>query len=158
MKNKAVVLFDIDYTLFDTDHFKGSLFTEHRIYKEVRDVLGKISKVGTVGIFSEGDIMFQKTKLKNTDIEKYFGKNNTHIVLDKLSNLGIVLRKYRNRKIFFIDDKLNVLHEAKKLLPLVFTIWIKRGLYARNQKEISGFKPDAAITNLKEVVNLILNT
>ena len=40
-------------------------------------------------------------------------------------------------------------------MPSVFTIWVKRGFYAENQKNIPGFKPDAEIKNLSEVVKIV---
>ena len=84
MNKKPIVLFDIDYTLFDTDHFKKSALTKHKIYEEVRDVLEKLSKIAMLGIFSEGNLEFQRKKLNQTGIEGYFKKDNTHIVLNKL--------------------------------------------------------------------------
>ena len=36
---KPIVLFDIDYTLFDTAFFKESGLSEHKIYEEVIEVL-----------------------------------------------------------------------------------------------------------------------
>lgn len=152
---KPVVLFDIDYTLFDTALFKGSKFLKHKIYKEVLGVLDNLSKIAILGIFSEGNIDFQKRKLKETNIKRYFAKDNTHIVLNKLDELKGTLKKYGNRKTFFVDDKLTILFDAKKLFPYIFTIWVKRGFYAENQKEISGFKPDAQVKGLQEVVEIV---
>ncbi len=155
MKNKPIVLFDIDYTIFDTDYFKKSSLTKHRIFEEVKDVLDRLGKVAILGIFSEGDLEFQRKKLKETAIYDYFEKDNTHIVLSKLADLRKVLARYKNRKTFFVDDKLSILFEAKKIFPEVVTIWVRRGIYALNQKEISGFKPDAIVENLQELVTIV---
>src|SRR3989344_4096389 len=106
---KPVVLFDIDYTLFDTAFFKESGLSEHRIYEEVINVLENLSKIALLGIFSEGNISFQIKKLKETNIEKYFAKGNTHIVLNKLDELEGIFKRYKNRKFFFVDDKLTIL-------------------------------------------------
>ncbi len=155
MSNKPIVLFDIDYTLFDTFFFKESKLLKHKIYEEVIDVLDNLGKIAVLGIFSEGDIDFQRTKLKETKIEKYFEQDNIHIVLNKLNELQGVLEKYKNRKTFFVDDKLSILFEAKNMYPEVFVVWVKRGFYAENQKEIPGFKPDAQVENLSEVVRIV---
>src|SRR3989344_3789437 len=109
MDKKPIVLFDIDYTLFDTGYFKESLRTKHKVYEEVKDVLGKLSKIAILGIFSEGDLEFQKKKLNQTGIEDYFEKDHTHIVLNKLSEFEKILRKYEDRITFFVDDKLSIL-------------------------------------------------
>jgi FMN phosphatase YigB (HAD superfamily) len=155
MNKKPIVLFDIDYTLFDTKLFKKSDLTKHKIYEEVRDVLEKLSKIALLGIFSEGDLEFQRKKLNQTEIADYFEKDNTHIVLNKLTGVRKVLQKYANRKTFFVDDKLSILFDAKKIFPNVVTIWVKRGIYAENQKDISGFRPDAEVDNLSEVVKIV---
>ena len=153
--NKCVVLFDIDYTLFDTANFKQSRLLEHKIYQEVISVLDSLKKIAILGIFSEGDLKFQTQKLVKTDIKKYFKEMHTHIVLNKLNDIKRVFEKYKDNKIFLIDDKLSILNKLKKIMPLCFTIWVKRGWYAQNQKEIPGFKPDATVDNLREVVKII---
>ena len=152
---KPVILFDIDYTLFDTAFFKESGLKRHKIYKEVMQVLGDLSKIAILGIFSKGETEFQKTKLEKTGMIKFFEENNIHIFDDKDVNLIGVLKKYRGSKTFLVDDKLGVLYSTKKYRPQVVTIWVKRGPYAQNQKEISGFKPDAEVTDLKEVASII---
>lgn len=152
---KPIVLFDIDYTLFDTDFFKESGLSEHRIYEEVISVLESLSKIAKLGIFSEGNISFQIRKLKETNIEKYFAEDNTHIVLNKLDELEGIFQRYKNRKFFFVDDKLTILSDAKKAFPDVFTIWVKRGPFAQSQKEIPGFKPDAEVKTLSKVIKII---
>lgn len=153
--NKKIILFDIDYTLFDTALFKKSRLIKHQTYKEVTRVLNGLSKIAILGIFSEGNADFQKKKLKETTIDKYFAKDHTHIGFKKIDDLKAILKRYGDRKIFFVDDKLDILFDAKKLSPEVFTIWVKRGFYAEKQKDIPGFKPDATITNLKQVIKLV---
>src|SRR3989344_1087272 len=158
MDKPKVVLFDIDYTLFNTDVFKETQLKKHSVYDEVHSVLENLSKVAELGIFSEGETEFQKTKLDKTDIKKYFKEQNLHISKSKIDRLQQVLNRYSHGQIFFVDDKLSILYDAKKLLSDVFTIWVKRGMYAENQKEISGFRPDAEVENLKEIIPIILKS
>ncbi|OGH39313.1 MAG: hypothetical protein A3B44_02420 [Candidatus Levybacteria bacterium RIFCSPLOWO2_01_FULL_38_21] len=157
MKQK-VVLFDIDYTLFNTDVFKETQLKKHSVYDEVYDVLKKLSKIARLAIFSEGETNFQKTKLHRTDIMKYFNEHDIHISKSKIDKLTPVIRKYSYGKLFLVDDKLSILFDAKRMLPKVFTIWMKRGMYAENQKEIKGFKPDFEVKSLKEIVSIIHNS
>lgn len=152
---KPIVLFDIDYTLFDTAFFKESNLLEHKIYQEVIQVLENLKTIAILGIFSEGNIDFQRKKLRETGIEKYFEQDNTHIVLNKLEELKGIIEKYEDRETFFVDDKLAILFDAKESFPDVFTIWVKRGPFAQNQKEILGFKPDVQVDNLSEAVKII---
>jgi len=153
-KNK-IVLFDIDYTLFDTAFFKQSGLSYHKIYEEVVKVLDALSTFATLGIFSKGETQFQKTKLEKTGILKHFREENINIFIDKDVNLIQVIEKYKDSRIFFVDDKLEILYSAKKHAKQVFTIWVKRGWYAENQKGIPGFKPDAEVENLSEVARIV---
>lgn len=155
MNKKPIVLFDIDYTLFDTRKFKDSKLQDYNVYGEVMSVLDKLSGFADLGIFSKGEMEFQKTKLKKTGMIRFFQEHNVHIFDDKDMNVVNVLEKYKDSRLFLVDDKLGTLYSAKKHTPEVFTIWVKRGPYAQNQKEIVGFKPDAQVENLRDVVAII---
>jgi len=153
--NKKFVLFDIDFTLFDTRAFKDSKLTEYTIYKEVISVLENLSKIAELGIFSKGESEFQKIKLEKTGMAKFFKEKNVHIFEDKEANLTKIIDKYKNYQIFLVDDRLGTLYSAKKHLEQVFTVWIKRGWFAENQKPIPDFKSDAEVENLSEVVKIV---
>ncbi len=155
MNDKPVVLFDIDYTLFDTHAFKNSQLKDYWIYEEVMDVLTKLSGFASLGIFSKGEVAFQKTKLEKTKVDKFFKEKDVHIFDDKDANIINILEKYRDSKLFLVDDKLGVLYSAKNYMPKVSTIWVKRGPFAENQEEIMGFRPDEEVANLSEVVKIV---
>lgn len=152
---KKMVLFDIDYTLFNTATFKKTKLQKHTAYNEVENVLEQLLKIASLGIFSEGELEFQKSKLIKTNIQKYFLKRHTHIVEKKDAILRSLLLKYKNKKLFLVDDKLTILHKAKRIMPSVFTIWVKRGIYAKSQKPIENFTPNAIIKNLKELTSTV---
>lgn len=155
---KKIVLFDIDYTLFDTDFFKKSQLQKHSVYEEVYHVLHELSKIAKLGIFSEGRFEFQKAKLIKTNIQKYFNKKHIYILEEKETPLKGILFKYRNEILFLVDDKLPILHKAKNIMPSLFTVWVKRGKYAKSQKPIKNFVPNAIIKNLKELVPIITSS
>ncbi len=152
---KPVVLFDIDYTLFDTAFFKQSGLSVHKIYEEVMLVLENLSSYATLGIYSTGVHDFQKTKLEKTGMVKFFNEKDIHIFDDKDANLTRVLGKYKNSKIFLVDDKLTILYSAKNHMEKIYTIWVKRGPFADAQQPIFGFTPDAEVLNLSEIVSII---
>jgi FMN phosphatase YigB (HAD superfamily) len=137
-----IVLFDIDYTLFDTTLYKSSELTRFQIYDEVVDVLTEVAIVATIGIFSEGELDHQLSKLLNTDTKK-------------LDALAEVLLKYKNETLYFIDDRLDVLKGIKETDPGIYTIWIKRGIHAETLPNIPGFKPDTEVINLREIISFI---
>lgn len=155
LDTKPVVLFDIDDTLFDTATFIESGLAEYKVYEEVIHVLEKLSVFATLVIFSKGEEQFQKTKLERTGLLKFFNEENIYIFADKNINLMQVINKYKNSKIFLVEDILEVLNSAKKNMQQIFTIWARRGRYAQSQKAILGFTPDAEVENLAEVVKII---
>ncbi|MCL6096487.1 MAG: hypothetical protein M1444_02265 [Patescibacteria group bacterium] len=152
---KTIVLFDIDYTLFDTKAFMDSGLKKYALYDETIPTIKELWKNVDLGIFSKGDREFQNDKLDKTGLKKYFTRNNIHIFEDKNANLKDVLLKYKNSKVFLIDDKLPVLYEAKLSMPSIVTIWIKRGPFAQNQMPIKNFSPDLTENNLTNLNRLV---
>lgn len=152
--SKPIVLIDIDDTMFNTALFKESNFSQNKAYDDVIRALENLNTLAILGIFSKGEIQFQKAKLEKTDLFKFFNENNVHIFDDKNVNLRQVVAKYSNSKIFLIDDRLEVLCSAKKNVNDIFTIWMKRGRYV-NQEKITGFAPDSQVENLMEVVKIV---
>lgn len=152
---KKLVLFDIDYTLFDTGKFKESQLALYNVYEEVIDMLVQVGKIARLGIFSEGELDFQKTKLLKTDIINHFLDENIHIVPSKDMMIGEILERYKDDEVFLIDDKLPILHAAKKIKKDIRTVWVKRGIYAENQKPITGFRPNYEVTNLSDIARIV---
>ncbi len=217
MKKDTVVLFDIDYTLFDTELFRGKLYKAisdvlnfsqmeltkvqqealdyvrievgyfHPVkfseflssalgrekekdsilkalfqpeifldnyYEETEEILRVLSQKVTVGIFSKGHTRFQKEKIRK--IIHLLNNDHIHITTNKYTRLPKVLSRYKNKKLYIVDDALGVLHKAKQLRADVFVVWVKRGFYATKQEPIEGFVPDAIIGNLSELLPIVL--
>lgn len=154
-EKEKIILFDIDYTLFDIDLFKKTRLQKYSLYNEVKEVLASLKKIAKLGIFSEGEYEFQKIKLIKTKINEYFDKKYIHIVEEKDTSLDEVLHKYKKDIVYFVDDKLTILYKAKKINPSLFVIWVKRGIYADLQRPIKNFTPDGIIDNLNELIPTI---
>lgn len=155
MTKQYILLFDIDYTLFDTAEYKRTNLTVLRLFEEIEELLQHLHKKHTLGILSEGDPEFQKNKLLQTEIFEYFNELHIHIVIDKLGSLPDILKKYQTDEVFLVDDKLPVLYNAKKILPSLKTIWVKRGMYAEQQQPIPEFSPDAEVLDLANLVDIL---
>jgi FMN phosphatase YigB (HAD superfamily) len=153
-KNK-IVLFDIDYTLFDTQTFKDSSLTNFSLYNEVLPVLESLANITELGIFSKGEDTFQNYKLQQTGISNFFKQEHVHVFEDKDINLKSIIGKYKDFEIYFVDDRLATLYDAKIINSSVFTIWIKRGPFALNETLLTNFSPDATLDNLKEVSAIV---
>lgn len=215
MKQK-VVLFDIDYTLFDTERFRkklyqalsdvlqrGDVYTKRLaqdiyeeirketgyfeptafvrklfaqlktdqdrndvrkaiwnrqnfrecIYEETSSVVDKLSRVALVGIFSKGYNAFQRAKLST--IQHLLDDQHIHITVDKSITLPEIVKKYEQMKLYLVDDALDVLHIAKQMDKHIFTIWVKRGRFAKAQEPIAGFTPDAIVKDLRAIPAII---
>jgi FMN phosphatase YigB (HAD superfamily) len=151
--HSKVVLFDIDYTLFNTDVFRQ--LEKHELYEEVEELLKELSTIATIGVFSEGEENRQLLKLKNTGIIDFFLTKNVHIVAFKEQELERVLNTYKGKTLFFVDDKLPILKKAKEVFPDIFTIWVKRGKYAAVQQPIEGFTPDKIVEDLSQILQIV---
>src|SRR3989344_511060 len=154
MNNKKLVLFDIDYTLFNTATFKDSNLTNYCLYDEIAPLLKDLSKIAKLGIFSQGEVDFQKKKLKETGIDKHFIDEYINIVESKIDTIEGVIDKYKNYEIFLIDDRIYNLEMAKTHNPNVKTVWVKRGPFAVRDTD---YIPDKSIEDLKELGDYINN-
>lgn len=155
-KLKDLILFDIDDTLFDTKTFRESHLKTYSLHHGVEHSLQELQKIVELGIYSQGEIDFQHTKLRKTNISTLFDQEHIYIVADKVAAIKDTLQKYtKTRHVYFIEDRLSVLMEVKKAVPSVFTVWIKQGRYAPTQEPIAGFTPDAEIDQLSELIPII---
>lgn len=126
---------------------------KHSFHKEAIVTLKALSKLGEVGIFSQGEEKLQRAKL--SAIARFLQQKRIHITRDKKSYMRNLFQGFKGYKVFFIDNMLTMLHEAKKLRSDIVTIWIKRGRYAKRQQKIEDFQPDARITDLQEAISII---
>ena len=125
------------------------------MYKETKQVLNLLSrnKLLRIGIFSTGYDRFQRKKIK--EIEDFLHKEHIYIFVFKDRELSNIIKRYKTHSLYLIDDHLGILYMAKRVKKKVFTIWVKRGRFAENQKNIPKFEPDAVIENLSEVVKIV---
>jgi hypothetical protein len=141
----------------DSESLKKVIWDEEAmrscIYPEVEKTLGVLSKKAGVGIFSKGYSKFQKAKL--LAIEHFLDRKHIHVTVNKEARLPNLIKEYRQKKLYLVDDALEVLWEAKKLNGDIFTIWVKRGIFAQVKKPIRGFQPDSIVLNLIQIPNLI---
>lgn len=138
---------EIIQLIFDPRGLRGSF------HKEVMATLATLSKLGEVGIFSQGEEKLQRAKL--SPIARFLKQKRIHITRNKKSQMQKLFQGFKRYKVFFIDDMLPMLYEAKQVRPDIFTIWIKRDKHVKVQPGIVGFKPDATVDNLEAVVNLV---
>lgn len=122
------------------------MFTEN-LYKDSKELFN-IAKVAKIGVFSEGDEKFQKEKIEK--FRQVIDDENLYVFIKKLDLLPKLINKYKNYKIYLVDDHLAVLLRAKEIDKNVFTIMINR-----SKTGIKSDTIDATIENLYQVLPLI---
>lgn len=147
-KSNRVILFDIDYTVFDTANFKNSSLTSFKLYPEVISTLELLSKKFQLGILSKGEKQFQLKKLRETGILNMFDKDLTFIFEDKTIEFKNVMKRFVNLEVWLVEDKVNMLELAKKANPQLKTIWFKNGPFVDLIR--SDFIPDKAISSFAD--------
>lgn len=148
-KKNALVLFDIDYTLFNTALFKESNLIDFQVYDDVSQSLKDVKQLAEIGIFSEGDKEFQYNKLKNTRLLPLFSEKHIHVFEKKKDFLKEIIKESKHSLIVLVDDKIEILAFAKEINPSIKTIWIKRGPFALNPSV--QFTADLEIDTLRDI-------
>lgn len=138
----------IEKALLAADNFKDGL------YKESIMVVEKLTKENKVGIFSRGYNLFQRKKIHG--LTHLLEKKYIHITVDKYKSIPEIIKKYKNYKLYIVDDALGVLHAFYKLRNDVVTIWVKRGRHAIIQKPIKEFQPNVTVTSLEQIIPVIM--
>jgi hypothetical protein len=120
------------------------------LFKDVKRTLSQIKKIAKIIIYSQGDKGFQTEKLFY--IKKYI--NDIYIHKNKIKSLKKTINKFKDKKIFIIDDWPLVLKKAKDINKDVFTIQMYRGNKARKYNNYR-FKPDVKITSFRSLYKII---
>lgn len=126
------------------------------LYDDVVTVLTKLSLNNDIilGIFSAGKISIQRPKIKL--IEHLLKNENVHIYeFYKGNALPELLEKYKEYKLYFIDDIQSILKNAKDLNPNITTIWIKRRKDESVYKKVDNFNPEYIISSLDELIHIV---
>jgi hypothetical protein len=158
-----ILLFDIDYTLINVKLFwkplniepdwkKANLPYRDAVYKEVPEVLEKLSKKFQLGIYSEGDENFQLKKLQKGNLLQFFTKKLMYIHISKKNTLEQIKQISRNDLLWFIDDRLDNLDSVHTTIPEAKTVRIVRGYYRRVSYS---FKPDYSFSSLKPLIRYL---
>lgn len=128
---------------WENDAFQKCLLVDENFLKETQ-------KIAVIGIFSKGEINFQKKK-----IEKFMNiisPTDVYIFEDKIIKIGEVLKKYNGYKIYMVDDNLKVLESFKTADNFVFTVLVKKEKIAIIDNRI-----DAVIENVLQIKSLLVD-
>lgn len=129
---------------------------ESSIFPDVKKTFSYLAKANIlIGIFSTGDLKHQKIKISS--LKEYLAENHIYIAPDKLKIIKGTIDGYKKYKIYFVDDYPQILESAKIHNKNVFTVFIKRSesTSARGLVIPDNFQPDATITNLSQLTDII---
>jgi len=103
-------------------------------------------------LVSHGDRNFQRKKIENTQLKKYFCAIKISSG-QKSQDICPQIKKIKEKK-FFLDDRVHYLEEVKKCLPEIITILIQRseGRYQDKKNDYCDF----TAKNLKAALKIIL--
>ena len=103
--NKTLILFDIDNTLIKSNNIFQLLVNPSILNNEdIIPILSKLQQSYTLGIWSQGFIKIQLTKLKIANLISYFNKDQIWISHKKIDLLHKI-NSQNFQKIYIIDDK-----------------------------------------------------
>jgi FMN phosphatase YigB (HAD superfamily) len=152
MDKKLTILVDFDHTLFDTSKFVRYLLNSPKtidyrdfLYPDSIKFIKSASKFGRTVLFSEGDIEFQKEKIKGTGVGKMFSGGVK--IFSSFSKMQELPNLFKDGKIVVIDDKPEIVDKA--ILGGCKTIRIKQG---KHRAEKTKFRPDFEVGSLSEII------
>lgn len=152
MNKNLTILVDFDHTLFDTEKFvklrsgnSKKIDYSKLLYPDALVFITYANSKGTTILFSEGEIPFQKEKIKGTGIEKLF--NGGVRILPSFSKMS-KLEEWKAENLILVDDKPEIIEEAVKRGFL--TIRVRRGRYASVDTQNPA---DFTVKSLREIVD-----
>lgn len=109
------------------------------------------SKGSVLSLVSSGN-KFQKRKVRASDIDSFFWSIAVADTVDKVAPVRTIVRRSKDSRIFFIDDKKNFVDAVKKNFPHITVVQMIR---RKNQERST--RADAIVPNLAAARRFIEN-
>src|ERR1035437_4250549 len=126
---------------WDEQSFQKCLLIDENFLKQIQEK-------AIIGIFSKGEIYFQKKKIEK--FNNIINSQDIYIFEDKIVKTNEVLVKYKDCKIYMVDDNKGVLESFKNADNTVFTV-----LVDRKKTEIATKNVDAVTENVLQISSLL---
>lgn len=160
-KQKFIINDFIDHlgSYFKSDRLKielGNLFSSPDIfssclYPDARLTLDLMSRHFHTGVFSSGDVFFQRMKIRGSGIEPYFRPEHINILERKSINIPKIIDKYRGFNLAIVDDRASVIEKARELRTDVVGIWIDRKKFSHEVPSRTEFSPNFEVKDLQSI-------
>lgn len=123
---------------------------EKALYPETLETLHYLSTLGLTVIVSDGDQYFQARKIVNSDLA-YAVQGRVLLYIHKQQHLDEILQLYPADHYAMIDDKPQILHDAKAALGArLTTVFVKQGKYAHGTLP-EHFAPDITVEHIGDL-------
>jgi FMN phosphatase YigB (HAD superfamily) len=131
-----------------------SLFDNYPFYKALYpfalETLRHLRTLGLTVIVSDGDLCFQAEKIVNSNLAEAV-EGRVLLYVHKQDHLAEITRLYPADRHVLIDDKPQILDDAKKILAeTLVTVFVKQGKYAAAQPP-DGFQPDITVAGIGDL-------
>ncbi len=132
------------HSIFDNYPFFQAL------YPHALETLAYLRSTGLTVIVSDGDMVFQAEKIFSSNLAEAV-EGRVLIYTHKQEHLDEVMRKYPADHYAMIDDKPQILADAKAIMgPKLTTVFVQQGNYATDQHP-HGFTPDISVLHLADL-------
>ncbi|MDQ6643276.1 MAG: HAD family hydrolase [Chloroflexota bacterium] len=132
------------HSIFDNYPFFQAL------YPHALETLAYLRSTGLTVIVSDGDMVFQAEKIFSSNLAEAV-EGRVLIYTHKQEHLDEVMRKYPADHYAMIDDKPQILADAKAIMrQRLTTVFVQQGNYATDQHP-HGFTPDISVLHLADL-------
>lgn len=130
-------------------------YTEY-LYPNTLAALEHVSRLGEVGILSDGDEDYQPRKIANAGLTHAVGgPADVLIYTHKEQCFEDVMRRLPGRQYVLVEDKEKLLASAKEFMGWqVTTVWVKQGHYAHDPKYYREPDPDIVLERIGDLCGL----
>ena len=132
------------HSIFDNYPFFKAL------YPYTLETLAYLSSIGQTVIVSDGDMYYQAEKIFSSNLADAV-EGRVLLYIHKQQHLGEVIAQYPAEHYAVIDDKPQILHDAKAIMgKRLTTVFVKQGKYATAQHP-PDFAPDITALHIGDL-------
>jgi FMN phosphatase YigB (HAD superfamily) len=124
------------------------------VYPGAFDTIGRLWRVATPVILSDGDPVFQPRKIERAGLAAAV-RGNVLIYVHKEERLAEVTARFPGPRPVFVDDKARILGHVERQLPDAVTVHVAQGRYASEPVDAGDPPPDLEIVSIADLPEAI---